>query len=208
MASISVAKAEPLENDSVPSRSGIRRRAGDLVPSSAPKRMKRVPTFPVGITSFEDIVSHQNVFYVDKTRYIPPLEALGRTVLLLAPRRFGKSLFLDTLASYYDVSLSDRFESLFGKLWIGNRATETANKYHILKMNFRKLSRHSPSAFGKAISNCLHTAVASFCKRYDIKFAGTTHTVLSLCELLKERGEKVRFCPSISPLSHFAWLGF
>jgi hypothetical protein len=51
---------------------------------------------PIGIQSFEEIGS-EDYHYVDKTRFIENLVSEGKYYFLSRPRRFGKSLFLDTL---------------------------------------------------------------------------------------------------------------
>lgn len=68
-------------------------------------------------------------FYVDKTSYIPKLEAAsGNYQIFLRPRRFGKSTLLSTLEKYYDVALASEFDELFGGLWIHKNPTPEKNK--------------------------------------------------------------------------------
>jgi hypothetical protein len=43
---------------------------------------------------------------VDKTAYIRTLEASGKFIKIWRPRRFGKTLFCETLAEYYDAAIS------------------------------------------------------------------------------------------------------
>ena len=52
---------------------------------------KRVP---YGVSDFLRII-RENQYYVDKTMYIPLLEAQPDYLIFIRPRRFGKSLFLD-----------------------------------------------------------------------------------------------------------------
>ena len=60
--------------------------------------MKKV--LPIGIENFRDMI-RKNCYYIDKTAYIKPLMEAGNKVLLLTrPRRFGKTLFMDTLKSF------------------------------------------------------------------------------------------------------------
>ena len=54
---------------------------------------------PIGIQSFEKVIKEKYI-YVDKTRYIVQL-LKGQVYFLSRPRRFGKSLFLSTLAAYF-----------------------------------------------------------------------------------------------------------
>lgn len=80
--------------------------------------MDSVKRVPYGVSDFIDIVK-RNQYYVDKTMYIPLLEDQPDSLFLIRPRRFGKSLLLSMLAAYYDCSLKDQFQELFGNLWIG-----------------------------------------------------------------------------------------
>ena len=57
--------------------------------------------YPVGMQSFPNIIE-EGYAYVDKTRYIKPLLQQGKFIFLSRPRRFGKSLFLSTLKSYFE----------------------------------------------------------------------------------------------------------
>lgn len=65
---------------------------------------------PVGIQTFEKIRSG-NAVYVDKTQYIQSLTRFKYPYFLSRPRRFGKSLFLSTLKSYFE-GRRDLFEGL------------------------------------------------------------------------------------------------
>lgn len=55
---------------------------------------------PIGISTFRDLIT-QNMVYVDKTDLALQLITQGRYYFLSRPRRFGKSLFLDTLATIF-----------------------------------------------------------------------------------------------------------
>lgn len=97
---------------------------------------------PYGVASFEGI-REKGSYYIDRSRYIPILESLGNYLLLLRPRRFGKSLFLNTLAAYYDLNKKQEFAKLFKGLYISNHPTSDANKYLILKFDFSGVSSDS-----------------------------------------------------------------
>ena len=61
----------------------------------------------LGTESFPDIILG-NSYYVDKTAAIKPLMLSGKYVQLITrPRRFGKTLFMDTLRTFLDVDLSE-----------------------------------------------------------------------------------------------------
>ena len=56
--------------------------------------------YPIGIQTFEQIIEDGYV-YVDKTELVYRLVSEGKIYFLSRPRRFGKSLLLSTLKSYY-----------------------------------------------------------------------------------------------------------
>ena len=90
------------------------------------------------MSNFEDVIM-QNRYYVDKTMYIPLLEDQANYLIFIRPRRFGKSLLLSMLRSYYDLSQKDKFQQLFGNLWIGQHTTPLQGKYQILYLDFSKI---------------------------------------------------------------------
>ncbi len=57
--------------------------------------------YPVGMQTFSELIEEGYV-YVDKTGYIKPLLRQGKFIFLSRPRRFGKSLLLSTLESYFE----------------------------------------------------------------------------------------------------------
>ena len=56
---------------------------------------------PIGIQTFSEIIN-QNYLYIDKTKYALDLIEDYKYVFLSRPRRFGKSLFLDTLRNIFE----------------------------------------------------------------------------------------------------------
>lgn len=90
---------------------------------------------PYGMMNFEDI-RLDNYYYVDKTSFIPLIEQSDRFFFFIRPRRFGKSLTLNMLQHYYDVHTKDKFDSLFGDLYIGKHPTKDRNSYLVIKLNF------------------------------------------------------------------------
>ncbi|MDR0938418.1 MAG: AAA family ATPase, partial [Mediterranea sp.] len=100
--------------------------------------METVKEIPYGMSNFEDLVT-QNCYYVDKTKYIPLLEEQSRYLIFIRPRRFGKSLLLSMLRSYYDIAQKEKFGQLFGDLWIGKRPTHRQGTYQVLHLDFSKI---------------------------------------------------------------------
>ncbi len=66
---------------------------------------------PIGIQSFIEIRT-EGYYYVDKTRYVRMLVDEGKYFFLSRPRRFGKSLFLDTLKQAF-LGRKELFEGLY-----------------------------------------------------------------------------------------------
>ena len=91
-------------------------------------------TIPYAVANYADL-RDRGFYYVDKTDYIPRLEAYNAPVFL-RPRRFGKSLLVSTLAHYYDRTLTHRFEDLFGGTYIGSHPTPEHNRYMIIRYDF------------------------------------------------------------------------
>ena len=100
---------------------------------------QQVKLVPYGVADFATVIE-QNLYYVDKTMFIPELEKQPRNLFFTRPRRFGKSMFLSMLYSYYDCTLSHKFQSLFGNLWIGQHPTPLQGKYQVLFLDFSQIT--------------------------------------------------------------------
>ena len=84
--------------------------------------MTVVRKMPVGTQSFQ-ILQENGYVYIDKTRYLYQLISQGRVYFLSRPRRFGKSLFLSTLAAYFQGK-----RELFKGLYIEKAEEELAQQ--------------------------------------------------------------------------------
>ena len=100
---------------------------------------QQVKQVPYGVADFATVIE-QNLYYVDKTMFIPELEKQPRNLFFIRPRRFGKSIFLSMLYSYYDCTQSRKFQSLFGNLWIGQHPTPLQGKYQVLFLDFSQIT--------------------------------------------------------------------
>ena len=96
---------------------------------------QNVKRLPYGINDFEAVIE-QNQYYVDKTMYLPLLENQPSNIIFIRPRRFGKSIFLSMLHAYYDCSKKEKFQTLFGDLWVGKHPTPLQGKFQILHLDF------------------------------------------------------------------------
>lgn len=96
---------------------------------------QNVKRLPYGINDFEAVIE-QNQYYVDKTMYLPLLENQPSNIIFIRPRRFGKSIFLSMLHAYYDCSKKEKFQTLFGDLWVGKHPTPLQGKYQVIHLDF------------------------------------------------------------------------
>ena len=97
--------------------------------------MAHIRLLPYGISDFKQL-RRENLYYVDKTMYLPVMEDTDHFLFLIRPRRFGKSVFLSMLRSYYDINERDRFGELFEGLWIADHPTRERGKFQILYLDF------------------------------------------------------------------------
>ena len=88
----------------------------------------------------------ENYIYVDKTEYIPKLVKLKR-VFISRPRRFGKSLTLDTIATLFETGV----EPYFKGTWIYDKWTEPT--YPVLRLNFLNFDKNSIEKFNNKLNS-------------------------------------------------------
>lgn len=100
--------------------------------------MCEIKRLPYGVSDFVSIIT-RNRYYVDKTTYLAQLERETDTIIFIRPRSFGKSLFLSMMEAYYDKAMRDRFDELFGNLWIGKNPTKLKNRYEVLHLDFSRI---------------------------------------------------------------------
>ena len=125
--------------------------------------------FPYGIADFHAI-RRDGMVYVDRTSYLRDVERLGRILVFLRPRRFGKSLWLQTLATYYDLRYADAFEEIFGGLDIasgGQGPTPLRNRFFVLQWNFSRVSpRGDIEAIAESLEDHVRTRARVFVSEY------------------------------------------
>ena len=119
---------------------------------------------PYGMMNFVD-VRKNDCYFVDKTRFIPMIEQANMFFFFIRPRRFGKSLTMSMLHHYYDVLAKDKFEELYGELYIGQHPTEERNSYLILQLNFAVVNAGLNNYQQSLDAHC-DTAFQNFCRRY------------------------------------------
>ncbi len=98
---------------------------------------------PYGVADFYSLRT-EGQLYVDRSDRIRTLEELGKALLFLRPRRFGKSLWLSVLDNYYDLRTAGEHDTLFGGLAMGDRPTSLAHRYFVMRWDFSKIDPDPP----------------------------------------------------------------
>ena len=99
---------------------------------------------PIGIQTFREI-REENCYYVDKTALIQRLIDEGKHYFLSRPRRFGKSLFLDTLKELFEGN-----EPLFEGLYIHDH-WDWSVRYPVLRLDFGSGNFDEPEILHKEV---------------------------------------------------------
>ena len=120
---------------------------------------------PYGMMNFV-AVREDNCYYVDKTRFIEKVERANKFFFFIRPRRFGKSLTISMLHHYYDINAVDKFERLYGDLYIGKHPTPNHNKYLILYLNFAVVNADMGN-YRSALDAICNTEFNYFCDVYE-----------------------------------------
>ena len=122
--------------------------------------------------------------YVDKTEYIPKLVKLKR-VFISRPRRFGKSLTLDTIGTLFEKGV----EPYFKDTWIYDKWTEPT--YPVFRLSFLNLDNSSLDLFKKQ----LNSIISEFANKINVKgYVEKTEpedSILSLLEKLEEETRQI-----------------
>ena len=119
---------------------------------------------PYGMQNWQE-VRLGGYYYVDKTRFIPEIEAANNYFFFIRPRRFGKSMLLNMLRQYYDIKKRDLFDRLFGDLWIGQHPTPDRNSYLVLSLNFSMISGGLQDYQQSLAGHCMRH-MTEFCVKY------------------------------------------
>ena len=126
----------------------------------------------------------ENFIYVDKTEYIPKIVKLKR-VFISRPRRFGKSLTLDTIATLFETGV----EPYFKGTWIYDKWTEPT--YPVFRLSFLNLDNSSMDLFKKQ----LNSKITEFANKISVKGyvekIEPEDSILSLLEKLEEETRQI-----------------
>ena len=137
---------------------------------------------PYGISNFEKL-RKDNFYYVDKTKYIEVLENFNEPyICFFRPRRFGKSLFVTMLSSYYDKVHAETFNNIFGDTYIGRNPTPLKNTYYILNLDFSGITVDDKETTYNDFTESVKSSIEDFIEKYrvPIKLSSNEQTPNSL----------------------------
>ena len=100
--------------------------------------MAPLKRLPYGVSDFKQL-RNEGKYLVDKTKYIQKMEYTDNFLFLIRPRRFGKSVFLSMLRSYYDINERDNFQELFKGLWIADHPTEWRGQFQMMYFDYSRI---------------------------------------------------------------------
>jgi hypothetical protein len=124
-----------------------------------------IKSIPYGVTDYEAIRT-DNSYYVDKTSYLDKIEKAGKYLFFIRPRRFGKSLFLSVMETYYDISKADRFDLFYQGTHIHQHPTKEKNKYLVLKFNFSAVDPYA-NRLENSFLNQIQAKTRTFLVKYN-----------------------------------------
>ncbi|MDR0489998.1 MAG: AAA family ATPase, partial [Oscillospiraceae bacterium] len=107
---------------------------------------------PLGIQTFREIITG-GYTYVDKTNHIYDLLCDAKYYFLSRPRRFGKSLLLDTIAEVFG---GDR--ELFKGLYLYDSAF-SFEKHPVIRLDMSSISNETPEILKSSISDALRRRI-------------------------------------------------
>lgn len=140
--------------------------------------------YPVDTASFSRI-REEGYLYVDKTSYIDEMSKQGTFYFLARPRRFGKSLFLDTLSHYFQ-----GHRDLFNGLEIDRLQPEEWTEYPVLHFNMSGSNFQKPDDLKSLLANQL----SDYKREYTLEYPDSEipdnfrRLIKAICE---KTGEKV-----------------
>ena len=115
-----------------------------------------------------EIFRKQGYAFADKSAVIEKLEGKDMTnyPVLLRPRRFGKSTFIQMLKCFYDISYADRYEEIFSDKRIYKKNLPSHNTYHVINFDFSKVNTQSSTAMLNSFFSAVANGIDNFMIRY------------------------------------------
>ena len=123
--------------------------------------------------------------YVDKTEYIYNLINNEARVFISRPRRFGKSLTLDTIATLFETGV----EPYFKGTWIYDKWTEPT--YPVFRLSFLNLDNSSLDLFKKQLNSIISEFAIKISVKGYVEKTEPEDSILSLLEKLEEETRQI-----------------
>ena len=126
---------------------------------------------PYGDYSFETF-NKENAAFVDKTGFIEVIDNLDtKYPVLLRPRRFGKSTFVQMLDYFYDIAKKDQYDEVFRGTKIHEKNLPSHNTYHVISFEFSEIIGKTADELIKKFSSNILGSIRDFRTRYkDFEF--------------------------------------
>ena len=115
---------------------------------------------PLGIQSFREIIEGDYI-YIDKTQYIYNLISSAKYYFLSRPRRFGKSLLMDTISEVFSGD-----KELFKGLWIYD-SDYGFNKHPVIRFDMSNIANETPEILKKSLLSYLEICYSA--EGFEIK---------------------------------------
>ncbi len=115
---------------------------------------------PVGKQNFREIRQNGYV-YVDKSRYVWELARTGLSYFLSRPRRFGKSLFVSTLESYFSGD-KELFKGLYIEEKENARGEDAWAEYPVISFYLSGGDYNSPIGLTDILNNVLNACIEKY----------------------------------------------
>ena len=159
-----------------------------------------IKRIPYGVSDFKQL-RQNNFYYVDKTMFIPRLEWAGNFLFFIRPRRFGKSLFLNMLAAYYDIEGADEWDRLFGGLYIHEHPTREKGLYQVLRLDFSQAGGTMDTLYDNFSTYCC-AQLDAFIRRYGhlydpgfkeeiLAMKGYGAKLDNICAMARQKGHRL-----------------
>ena len=128
-------------------------------------------TNPYGSANFNSF-NEDKVAFVDKTNFIEVIDKLDtKYPILLRPRRFGKTTFVQMLDYFYDISKKDQYDEVFRGTKIHEMNLPSHNTYHVLNLEFSEIFGNTSDQLVEGFTSNIIDSITDFIDRYpEVKF--------------------------------------
>lgn len=106
-------------------------------------------TVAIGVQDFEKYIT-KNYFYVDKTKFIKEWWQSGDdTTVVMRPRRFGKTLTMDMVKTFFSLEYKEKGEKIFGglEIWQDEEMRALQGTYPVIFLTFADIKSSTYKAF-------------------------------------------------------------